>query len=222
MLYNKLEDLTSAYKVRPMDAYLDSNEGVHSDQLQQENKSKEKKPKRKVKGTHVAGIVGGERYGVAKGARILAVKVLDARGQGSTSQVLAGIHYVIKHAIENPNTKKVINMSLGGAYSRPVNDAVRVAVNRFRLPFFVAAGNSGDDACQYSPAGVEEAFAVGGSNVGDEVGWYSCTGPCVNIFAPGTSIISDWINGRNGEHKLDGTSMATPHVAGVAALFLGA
>ncbi|KAK3831044.1 MAG: peptidase S8/S53 domain-containing protein [Linnemannia gamsii] len=173
-------------------------------------------------GTHVAGIVAGHRYGVAKRARILAVKVLDSEGQGSTSQVLAGINFVINHAISNPNPKKVINMSLGGEFSRPVNDAVRLAVTRHGLPFFVAAGNSGDDACQYSPAGVEEAFAVGGSDRWDKIGWYSCTGTCVKIFAPGSGIPSDWIHSPTAAHILDGTSMATPHVTGVAALFLGA
>lgn len=156
-------------------------------------------------GTHVAGIVAGRRYGVAKRARINAVKVLDSEGQGSTSQVLAGINFVIHHAVNNPNPKKVINMSLGGEFSRPVNDAVRLAVTRHGLPFFVAAGNSGDDACQYSPAGVEEAFAVGGSDRWDKIGWYSCTGSCVKIFAPGSGIPSDWIHSRTAAHILDGT-----------------
>ncbi|KAF9918578.1 hypothetical protein FBU30_000131 [Linnemannia zychae] len=172
-------------------------------------------------GTHVAGIVAGRRYGVAKRAKVMAVKVLDAEGQGSTSQVLAGINFVIRHAANNPNSRKVINMSLGGEFSRPVNDAVRLAVTQFGLPFFVAAGNSGDDACQYSPAGVEEAFAVGGTDRSDKIGWYSCTGSCVKIFAPGSGIPSDWIRSRTAAHILDGTSMATPHVTGVAALYLG-
>ncbi|KAG0245945.1 subtilisin-like serine protease [Mortierella sp. GBA43] len=173
-------------------------------------------------GTHVAGIVAGRRFGVAKAARIRAIKVLDSDGQGSTSQVLAGINYMIRHASNNPNPKKVINMSLGGQFSRPVNDAVRAAVIQHGLPFFVAAGNTGDDACQYSPASVQEAFAVGGSDRLDRVGWYSCVGSCVNIFAPGSGIASDWIRSPSGAHILDGTSMASPHVAGVAALFLGA
>ncbi|KAG0044857.1 subtilisin-like serine protease [Gryganskiella cystojenkinii] len=171
-------------------------------------------------GTHVAGIVAGRRYGVAKEAQVLAIKVLDAEGQGSTSQVMAGINYMIRHATSNPNPRKVINMSLGGQYSRPVNDAVKIAVNRHGLPFFVAAGNSADDACQYSPAGVDEVFTVGGSDRSDRVGWYSCTGTCVDIFAPGSGIASDWIHSTDGAHILDGTSMAAPHVAGVAALFL--
>ncbi|KAG0305340.1 hypothetical protein BGZ98_004274 [Dissophora globulifera] len=115
-------------------------------------------------GTHVAGIVAGRHFGVAKSARINAIKVLDSEGQGSTSQVLAGINFMIRHAVANPNPKRIINMSLGGQYSRPVNEAVRLAVTKYNLPFFVAAGNTGDDACQYSPAGVEEAFAVGGSD----------------------------------------------------------
>ncbi|KAF9438228.1 subtilisin-like serine protease [Entomortierella beljakovae] len=173
-------------------------------------------------GTHVAGIAAGHRYGVAKSARVYAVKVLDSEGQGSTSQVLAGINYMIRHASSNPNPRKIINMSLGGQFSRPVNEAVRVAVSKYNLPFFVAAGNTGDDACQYSPAGVEEAFAVGGSDRSDRIGWYSCVGACVNIFAPGTGIVSDWIRSPTSTHILDGTSMAAPHVAGVAALFLGA
>ncbi|KAI1312260.1 serine protease [Mortierella claussenii] len=172
-------------------------------------------------GTHVAGIVGGRRYGVAKAATLLAIKVLDSDGQGSTSQILAGINYVIRHAINNPNSKKIVNMSLGGQFSRLVNEAVRAAVTRHNLPFIVAAGNNGDDACQYSPAGVEEAFAVGGTDRSDRVGWYSCVGPCVNIFAPGSSIVSDWIYSSTAANILDGTSMAAPHVAGVAALYMG-
>jgi len=157
------------------------------------------------KGTHVAGIVAGHTYGVAKKANILAIKVLDSEGQGSTSTVLAGINYVIRHAASNPNPRKVINMSLGGQFSRPVNDAVKEAVSNHGLPFFVAAGNTGDDACQYSPAGVEEAFTVGGSSREDRVGWYSCVGSCVNIFAPGSGITSDWIRRTNAAHILDGT-----------------
>ncbi|KAF9123358.1 hypothetical protein BGW39_009027 [Mortierella sp. 14UC] len=173
-------------------------------------------------GTPVAGIVAGHRYGVAKRARVFAVKVLDSEGQGSTLQVLAGINFVIHHAVNNLNPKKVINMSLGGEFSRPVNDAVRLAVMRHGLPFFVAAANSGDDACQYSPAGVEEAFAVGGPDRWDKIGWYSRTGSCVKLFAPGSGIPSDWTHSRTVAHILDGTSMAAPHVTGVAALFLGA
>ncbi|CAO3563019.1 unnamed protein product [Mortierella alpina] len=152
-------------------------------------------------GTHVAGIVAGQRYGVAKSARIQAIKVLDAEGQGSTSQVMAGINFMIKHASKNPNPRKVINMSLGGQSSRPVNEVVRAAVTQYGLPFFVAAGNTGDDACQYSPAGVKEAFAVGGSDRSDRVGWYSCTGQCVNIFAPGSGITSDWIRSPHCSHS---------------------
>ncbi|KAF9108965.1 serine protease [Mortierella sp. GBA35] len=148
-------------------------------------------------GIHVAGIVAEHRYGVAKSARINAVKILDSEGHGSTSQVLAGINFVIHHAVNNLNPKKVINMSLGGEFSRPVNDVVRLAVTRHGLPFFVAAGNSDDDACH-------------------------CTGSCVKIFAPGSGIASDRIHSRTAAHILDGTSMATPHVTGVAALFLGA
>lgn len=142
---------------------------------------------------------------MAKAARIQAIKVLDSDGQGSTSQVLAGINYMIQHASNNPNSKKVVNMSLGGQFSRLVNDAVRAAVTKHGLPFFVAAGNTGDDACQYSPASVEEAFTVGGSDRSDRVGWYSCVGSCVNIFAPGSGIASDWIRSPTAAHILDGT-----------------
>ena len=114
--------------------------------------------------------MAGHRCGVAKRARVNAVKVLDSDGQRSTSQVFAGINFMIHHAVNNPNSKKVINMSLGGESSRPVNDAVRLTVTRHGLPFFAAAGNSGDDACQYSPAGVEEALAVSGSDRWDKLG----------------------------------------------------
>ncbi|KAF9999603.1 subtilisin-like serine protease, partial [Modicella reniformis] len=173
-------------------------------------------------GTHVAGIIAGHHFGVAKAARIHAIKVLDSDGQGSTSQVLAGIDYMIQHAINNPNPKKVINMSLGGRFSRTVNDAVRAAVSQHGLPFFVAAGNTGDDACRYSPASAEGAFAVGASDRSDRIGWYSCVGSCVAMFGPGSGITSDWIRSPTSVHIMDGTSMASPHVAGVAALFLGA
>ncbi|KAF9974656.1 hypothetical protein BGZ73_001879 [Actinomortierella ambigua] len=172
-------------------------------------------------GTHVSGTIAGRDFGVAKEANILAVKVLDRNGQGKTSQVLAGINFVIAHASQNPGRRRVINMSLGGDRSKVVDDAVREAVNRFRIPVFVAAGNTANDACQYSPGGIPESFAVGGTDRNDKKGWYSCTGRCVQLFAPGSAIQSDWNQGRQATHILDGTSMATPHVTGVAALFLG-
>ncbi|ORZ23883.1 peptidase S8/S53 domain-containing protein [Lobosporangium transversale] len=170
-------------------------------------------------GTHVAGIIAGRQFGVAKAANIYAIKVLNSSGQGSTSQVLAGINHMVRHASKDPSRKKVVNMSLGGTYSKTLNEAVSAAVLEHNLPFFVAAGNTGDDACRYSPAAAPEAFPVGGSDNTDQIGWYSCVGPCVKIFAPGSGIVSDW--NRPGSAKImDGTSMAAPHVAGVAALFL--
>jgi len=165
-------------------------------------------------GTHVAGIVGGSLVGAARNATIRSVKVIGANG-GQFSWVVSGIQYVIQNAVKG---KTVINMSLGGALSQSVNDAITAAYNA-GIPVIVAAGNSADDACNYSPAGAGAAvFAVGGVDNTDKIASWSNYGSCVDVFAPGVGIYSTWNNGSYS--LLSGTSMASPHAAGTAALYL--
>ncbi|KAJ3410520.1 hypothetical protein HDV05_003677 [Chytridiales sp. JEL 0842] len=168
-------------------------------------------------GTHVAGTVAGKKYGVAKKAQIIAVKVLNSQGSGSNSDVIAGINWVGENA---PKTgrKSVANMSLGGGASRVLDEAVRAAI-KAGVMFAVAAGNSAGDACKLSPARVKEALTVAASDKNDRLASFSEKGPCVDIIAPGVDITSSWNNGR--ENTISGTSMASPHACGVLALALG-
>jgi subtilisin family serine protease len=167
-------------------------------------------------GSHVAGTIGSKSYGVAKKVNLIAVKVLDGRGYGDTSGVIAGIEYV---ATEGPKSRRkaVANMSLGGPSSRALDRAVQAAV-KAGVVFVVAAGNSAGDACKLSPAGVAEAITVAASDKYDKIASFSETGKCVDIIAPGVDITSTWNNG--GTNTISGTSMASPHVAGVVALAL--
>lgn len=144
------------------------------------------------------------------------MKVLDARGSGTTSDVIAGIEYVATTA---PKTgrKSVANMSLGGGASTALDRAVKAAI-RAGVVFAIAAGNSGRDACLLSPARVPEAITVAASDRNDRIASFSERGTCVDIIAPGVDITSTWNNGRT--NTISGTSMATPHVAGVVALAL--
>ena len=178
-------------------------------------------------GTHVAGIIGGRAVGVAKAVRLVAVRVLDCNGSGSDATVIAGIDWVVSH--HKAGAPAVLNMSLGGAASTPVDQAVSSAVAH-GVTVVVAAGNDGggllagltgsDNACNYSPARVPEAITVGASDSTDTMAGYSDVGPCVDLFAPGSGIVSDWNSGDTARQTLSGTSMATPHVTGVAALYL--
>jgi subtilisin family serine protease len=166
-------------------------------------------------GTHVAGIIGGANYGVAKSVGLVAVRVLDCGGSGTWSGVIAGIDWV-RHYRSNP---AVANLSLGGWAMQSVDDAIENLVAS-GVTVAVAAGNSGDDACYYSPARAPSAITVGATNSSDQRTWFSNVGSCVDIFAPGQSITSAWLYG--GTNSIDGTSMAAPHVAGAAALYLQA
>jgi subtilisin family serine protease len=142
---------------------------------------------------------------------------LDAQGSGSTSSVIAGIDYAAKEA-RRKKKKSVANMSLGGGASVALDKAVKAAI-KSGLIFAIAAGNSGRDACKLSPARVLEAITVAASDKTDNLAYFSERGPCVDIIAPGVDITSTWNNGKT--NTISGTSMATPHVAGVVALALG-
>ncbi|MEU4365031.1 S8 family peptidase [Promicromonospora sp. NPDC023987] len=169
-------------------------------------------------GTHVAGTVGGSAHGVAKDVSLVGVRVLDCGGSGSFDGVIAGIDWVTAdHQAGDP---AVANMSLGGGFSQAVNDAVSAAVAD-GVTFALAAGNdSGADACDGSPSSTPEAITVGATEDTDARASYSNIGSCVDIFAPGSGITSAWYTSDTDTNTISGTSMATPHVAGAAALVL--
>jgi subtilisin family serine protease len=166
-------------------------------------------------GTHVAGIIGGETYGMAKEANLRSVRVLDCNGIGSWSRVIAAMEWIA----DNAPKPAVANMSLSGPESSAVNQAVN-NLARSGVVVTVAAGNSNDDACDYSPASASRAVAVAASNSNDQRASFSNWGSCVDIYAAGTNIRSAWLKGSN--RVASGTSMASPHVAGAAALYLQA
>ena len=166
-------------------------------------------------GTHVSGTIGGATYGVAKSVTLHAVRVLDCNGSGTTSGVIAGVDWVTANRI----LPAVANMSLGGGASTALDDAVRRSVAA-GVTYAIAAGNSNADACSSSPARVSQALTVGSSTSGDIRSSFSNFGTCVDLFAPGSSITSAWNTSDTATNTISGTSMATPHVAGAAALYL--
>ncbi|MEU8259692.1 S8 family serine peptidase [Micromonospora sp. NPDC048999] len=171
-------------------------------------------------GTHVAGTVGGTKYGVAKGVKLVAVKVLDCEGSGTTEGVVAGIDWVTQDVTENGVKPAVANMSLGtDEIDRAVNDAVARSIAS-GVTYAVAAGNEDMDACKTSPAAVSTAITVGATDRVDFRAWFSNYGRCVDTFAPGVNITSTAPGNKTA--VMDGTSMASPHVAGAAALLLQA
>ncbi|MFF5335513.1 S8 family peptidase [Streptomyces sp. NPDC013181] len=166
-------------------------------------------------GTHVAGTIAGSTYGVAKNAKIVAVRVLDDSGSGTTEQVVAGIDWVTEHH-QGPS---VANMSLGGGADEALDAAVQKAIAS-GVTFAVAAGNESSDAGQGSPSRVPEAITVASSTVDDEQSSFSNYGSVVDIYAPGSDITSAWNDSDTGSNTISGTSMATPHVVGAAAVYL--
>ncbi|WP_328667384.1 S8 family peptidase [Streptomyces sp. NBC_00322] len=168
-------------------------------------------------GTHVAGTIAGATYGVAKKAKVVAVRVLDNNGSGTTEQVVAGIDWVTK----NHKGPSVANMSLGGGADEALDEAVRKAIAS-GVTFAVAAGNESADASQGSPARVKEAITVASSTKEDAQSEFSNFGEIVDIYAPGSDITSAWNDSDEGTKTISGTSMATPHVVGAAAVYLGA
>ena len=168
-------------------------------------------------GTHVAGTVAGTTVGVAPGASIVPVRVLDCSGSGSSAGVVAGINWVI--ANHQAGVPAVANMSLGGGYSAALNAAVAAAVAD-GVTMVVAAGNSGADACTASPASEPTAITVGATDSADTRAWFSNWGTCLDLFAPGVSILSANAGTTDGFTTMSGTSMAAPHTAGAAAVLL--
>ncbi|MGV3710542.1 MAG: S8 family serine peptidase [Gemmatimonas sp.] len=166
-------------------------------------------------GTHVAGTIGSSSYGVAKEARLYGVRVMDCSGNGRTSAVIAGIDWVTL----NHKKPAVANMSLGGAMSAALDAAVNGSIAA-GVTYVVAAGNNGQDACLESPGRAPAVITVAATNASDTRAGWSNYGSCVDIFAPGESILSTWYTDDKATNTQSGTSMATPHVAGVAALYL--
>ncbi|GAB4537507.1 MAG: hypothetical protein Tsb0020_52060 [Haliangiales bacterium] len=170
-------------------------------------------------GTHVASTAAGSAYGLAKAATLHAVRVLDCGGSGSYAGVIAGIDHV-RTDCANQAGPCVANMSLGGARSQALNDAVTAAVAA-GVTFVVAAGNETTDACTRSPASTATAITVGAADDDDEIASFSNKGFCVDIFAPGVSILGADSDSDTDTQIISGTSMASPHVAGAVALYLG-
>ncbi|MDX2541735.1 S8 family peptidase [Streptomyces sp. WI04-05B] len=166
-------------------------------------------------GTHVAATIAGTTFGVAKKARVVSVRVLDNAGGGTTAQVIAGIDWVTRHA----RKPAVANVSLGGNHNAPLDAAVRNSIAS-GVTYTVAAGNDGQRAGDYSPADVREAITVGATGRTDARADFSNWGPALDLFAPGVSIISASYADDTGRATYSGTSMAAPHVAGAAALYL--
>lgn len=178
-------------------------------------------------GTHVAGILGGSTYGVAKDVDIVSVRVLNCSGSGTTSQIVAGIDWVTNDHLVNRKGPAVANMSLGGATNTALDAAVRKSINQGGVTYAIAAGNGNilgfaTDACQTSPARVAEALTVAATDRTDSRTSWSNYGTCVDVYAPGADIVSSWGAGTTNSdwRALSGTSMAAPHAAGVAALLL--
>jgi len=184
-------------------------------------------------GTHCAGTIGSRKYGVAKAAHLIAVKVLGSNGSGTMADVVGGVLWAAEQAANKLAAAKaefaatgttrhkgsVANMSLGGGMSQALNDAVNKAVES-GMHFAVAAGNDNRDACAYSPASAEKAVTVGASTLGDDRAYFSNHGQCVDVFAPGLNILSTWIGSEKATNTISGTSMASPHTAGLLAYLL--
>lgn len=178
-------------------------------------------------GTHVSGTLGGASFGVAKAVRLVAVRVLDCDGTGEASQFLAGLDWVVRN--HRAGVPAVANISLTFSQrSTAIDTAVQRAISD-GVTVGVAAGNDGNlvndllgwsDACDYSPSSVPEALTVAATDSQDARASYSDTGPCVDLWAPGSSITSDWNSSSTATNTISGTSMATPHVVGTAAVYL--
>ncbi len=168
-------------------------------------------------GTHVAATVGGSRYGVAKGVHLVGVRVMDCDGRGTKSDIIAGVDWVTAHAAK----PAVANMSIGGTLSAAEDVAVQASIAS-GVTYVVAAGNDNTNACRYSPSDIPEAITVGATDARDRRANFSNYGSCVDLFAPGTDIVSAYRTSDTATETLSGTSMAAPHVTGAAAMVLAA
>jgi len=168
-------------------------------------------------GTHVAGTLGGKTYGVAKRASLVAVRVFGCDGSGPISGIIAGVDWVTA----NRRLPAVVNMSLGGSASTALDAAITNSIAS-GLTYAVSAGNANANACNYSPSRVSSALTVGATTSSDVRASYSNWGSCLDLFAPGSAVVSSWASSDTATNTLNGTSMAAPHVAGVAALYLSA
>lgn len=182
-------------------------------------------------GTHCAGVIGAKTFGVAKEVNIVGVKVLDRHGAGSISRLIEGVDFVVDDYLEEVSkflsgeskySRKpsgVVSMSIGGEKSELLNYLIRSISEKYGLHFSTAAGNDHRDACKYSPSSSSTSLTVGASNIMDRVAKFSNNGECVDLYAPGVDIESTWPG--NQTRVVSGTSMATPHVAGIMAVYLG-
>jgi subtilisin family serine protease len=168
-------------------------------------------------GTHVAGTVGGSQYGVAKAVQLVGIRVLNCQGSGTTTDIVQGIDWVTQNGIR----PAVANMSLGGGINTTLDNAVANSINS-GVTYAIAAGNSNQDACNFSPARTPAAITLGATDINDNRASFSNFGTCVDIFGPGVNITSSWMTSDTATNTISGTSMATPHAAGVAALILAA
>lgn len=173
-------------------------------------------------GTHCAGIIAGKNVGVAKKATLVPVKILTSEGKGSTEFAVLGLIYAMKSHHQRIKTEKrpktVVNMSLGGVKSEILKQIANRAVGA-GLTIVAAGGNDASNACEFSPASIHQVITVGAINREDDIAEFSNTGECVDVYAPGVEIVSSYLN--NTLKPLSGTSMAAPHVSGLAALYLG-
>lgn len=172
-------------------------------------------------GTHCAGIIAGSSRGVAKNAKVVPVKILSAIGKGTTENTILGLVYVMKEhhkrQKDQEKPKSVVNMSLGGMNSLALGAVVKKALG-MGIHIVAAGGNNAGDACDFSPASIKGVITAGATNIKDEIAQFSNTGGCVNVYAPGVDIKSAYLH--SSEKSLSGTSMASPHVAGLVALYL--
>ncbi|HZM82755.1 MAG TPA: S8 family peptidase [Candidatus Limnocylindrales bacterium] len=168
--------------------------------------------------THVAGTLGGSTVGVAKGVRIVSVRVFQCTSSTTFAIVIAGIDYVTFAQQTTPSARSVANLSLGGGPFQPLDDAVTASIDA-NVHYSIAAGGSGTSACNFSPARVPRATTVAATDINDNRALFTNIGSCVDVFAPGTNIYSAWYTADNAYATLSGTSMSAPHAAGTAALW---
>jgi subtilisin family serine protease len=171
-------------------------------------------------GTHVASTAAGTEYGLAKKATLVPVRILNCAGSGMYSQVLAGLDWILSPQNPNSKSRAVLNLSIGGTSSAVLNNAI-ARLSNAGITVVAAAGNERADACTRSPAGAPSAITVGATQSNDSAASFSNYGTCVDINAPGVGITGAWIGTKTATNSISGTSMAAPHVAGAAAIYVG-